>query len=150
MIGPTAYSSAWWWLALLLSVALIAWYAGVLLWTVPGRRLRDARVIGGLREGLARHRYAKAIRDIGVRYRTGELDSVSAAAALSGELRGFLHSVTGVRVEYMQLDDIADDGALASAAPIFGELGDAQFNDASHVDVGMVSTAAEELIRSWT
>ncbi len=107
-------------------------------------------MIGGLREGLARHRHARAVRDIGDRYRAGELDADAAAAALSGELRGFLHSVTGVRVEYLQLDDIADDGALAPAAPIFGELGDAQFNDESHVDVGVVSTAAEELIRSWT
>ena len=150
VIGPTAYSSAWWWLAVALSVALTAWYAGVLLWTMPGRRLRNTRVIGGLRDGIVRHRYARAVRDIGVRYRAGELEAVAAAAALSGELRGFLHSATGVRAEYMQLDDIADDGVLAPAAPIFGELGDAQFNDESHVDVGMVSTAAEELIRSWT
>jgi hypothetical protein len=150
VIGPTAYSPAWWWLALLLSVALIAFYAGVLLWTMPGRRLRDTRVMGGLRDGIVRHRYAKAVRDIGVRYRAGELDAASAAAALSGELRGFLRSVTGVRAEYLQLDDIAHDGALAPAAPIFGELSDAQFNDESHVDVSLVSTAAEELIRSWT
>lgn len=149
IIGPTAYSSAWWWLALLLSVALIAWYAGVLLWTMPGRRMRDTRVIGGLRDGIARHRYAKAVRDIGDRYRAGELDAVPAAAAVSRELRGFLRSVTGVRAEYMQLDDIAD-GALAPAAPLLFELSDVRFNDESEVDMGPLSAAAEELIRSWT
>jgi hypothetical protein len=49
----------------------------------------------------------------------------------------------------MQLDDVADS-ALAPAAPLLAELSDAQFNDLSHVDVGLVSADAEELIRSWT
>ncbi|MDT5112313.1 MAG: hypothetical protein QOE04_3399 [Mycobacterium sp.] len=149
VIGPTAYSSGWWWLALLLVMALIAWYAGVLLWTMPGRRLRNTPVIGGLHDKFLRHRYAKAVRDIGDRYRAGELDAAPAGAAVSAELREFLRFVTGVRAEYMQLDDVADS-ALAPAAPLLAELSDAQFNDLSHVDVGLVSADAEELIRSWT
>jgi len=104
---------------------------------------------GGLHDKFLRHRYAKAVRDIGDRYRAGELDAAPAGAAVSAELREFLRFVTGVRAEYMQLDDIADS-ALAPAAPLLAELSDAQFNDVSHVDVGLVSADAEELIRSWT
>ena len=149
VIGPTPYSSAWLWLAVLLSVTLIAWYAGVLVWTMPGRRLRDAPLIGGLRDRMVRHRYAKAVRELGDRYRAGELDAARACAAVSRELREFLRQETGVRAEYMQLDEIADS-ALAPAAPLLHELSDAQFNDMSHVDVGRASVDAEELIRSWT
>jgi hypothetical protein len=148
LVGPTAYSSAWWWLALLLLVTLIAWYAGVLLWTMPGRRLRKTPGIGGLRDKIARHRYAMAVREIGDRYRSGELDDASACAAVSRVLREYLRHVTGVRAEYMQIDDIADS-ALAPAAPLLAALSDAQFNDVSEVDAGRASADAEELIRSW-
>ncbi|MDT5081133.1 MAG: hypothetical protein QOJ80_5770 [Mycobacterium sp.] len=148
VVGPTAYSSAWWWLALLLVAKLTAWYAGVLVWTMSGRRLRDTPVIGGLRARIARHRHAKAVREIGDRYRAGELDSAPACAAVSRLLRDYLGHVTGVRAEYMQLDDIADS-ALANAAALFAELSDAQFNDESRVDASRASADAEELIRSW-
>ena len=80
---------------------------------------------------------------------TTTVGAAPAGAAVSAELREFLRFVTGVRAEYMQLDDVADS-ALAPAAPLLAELSDAQFNDLSHVDVGLVSADAEELIRSWT
>jgi hypothetical protein len=149
VIGPTPYSSAWLWLAVLFAVVLVAWYAGVLVWTMPGRRLRNAPVIGGLRDRMVRTRHARAVRAIGDRYRAGELDAAPACAAVSRELREFLRHATGVRAEYMQLDDIAAS-ALAPTAPLFAELSDAQFNDASQVDAGRTSADAEELIRSWT
>ncbi|HEV7421833.1 MAG TPA: hypothetical protein VGO30_18620 [Mycobacterium sp.] len=149
VIGPTPYSSWWLWIAMLLLLVLIGWYAGVFVWTLPNRRLRDLPVLGGMRDKMVRHRFARTVHEIGDRYRSGELAAAPAGAAVSRALRGFLQETTGVRAEYMQLDDIAG-GELASAAPLLAQLNDAQFNAMSEVDVGAVSDSAEELIRSWT
>ena len=149
VIGPTPYSSWWLWIAMLLLLVLIVWYAGVFVSTLPNRRLRDLPVLGGMRDKMVRHRFARTVHEIGDRYRSGELAAAAAGAAVSRALRGFLQETTGVRAEYMQLDDIAG-GELASAAPLLAQLNDAQFNAMSQVDVGAVSDSAEELIRSWT
>lgn len=147
--GPTPYSSWWLWLAVLLSLVLIGWYAAVFVFTMPGRRLRSLPVIGTARSELVKRRSAQAVRAIGERYRGGELASAPAAAAVSRELRAFLHAATGVRAEYMQVEAIAA-GELAVAAPVLADLIDAQFNADSSVDVAFVSDSAEELIRTWS
>ncbi|MFI5506295.1 hypothetical protein ACIA48_02425 [Mycobacterium sp. NPDC051804] len=149
VIGPTPYSSWWLWLAVLLLFVLIGWYAAVVVWTMPGRRISGLPVIGAARSELVRRRSARAVHAIGERYRAGELAAAPAAAALSRELRAFLHTATGARAEYMQLDTIAA-GELAAAAPVLTSLIDAQFNADSVVDVGAVSDSAEELIHTWS
>ena len=149
VIGPTPYSSWWVWLAALMLLVLIGWYAAVFVFTMPGRRIRGLPVIGAARSELIKRRSARAVRAIGERYRAGELAAAPAAAAVSREVRAFLHAATGVRAEYMQVDDIAD-GELASAAPVLAELIDAQFNADTIVDVGAASDSAEELIHSWS
>lgn len=149
VIGPTPYSSWWVWLAALMLLVLIGWYAAVFVFTMPGRRIRGLPVIGAARSELIKRRSARAVRAIGERYRAGELAAAPAAAAVSREVRAFLHAATGVRAEYMQVDDIAD-GELASAAPVLAELVDAQFNADTIVDVGAASDSAEELIHSWS
>jgi hypothetical protein len=149
VIGPTPYSSGWLWLAVLLSVLLTGWYAGVFVLTMSGRRIRDLPVIGATRSELLKRRAARAVRSVADRYRAGELAAVPAAAAVSRELRAFLHQSTGIRAEYMQVPAIATS-ELAAAAPVLAELTDAQFNAESRLDVGAVSDAAEELIRTWS
>ena len=149
VIGPTPYSSWWLWLAALLLVVLIGWYVAVFVFTMPGRRLRGLPVIGVARSELVKRRSARAVRAVGARYRAGELAAAPAAAAVSRELRAFLHAATGARAEYMQVDAIAA-GELASAAPVLAELTDAQFNADTIVDVGAASDSAEELIHSWS
>jgi hypothetical protein len=149
VIGPTPYSSRWLWLAVLLLLVVIVWYAAVFVFTMPGRRIRDLPVIGATRSELLKRRSARAVRGVGVRYRAGELAAAPAAAAISRELRSFLHQVTGVRAEYMQLQAIAA-GELSFAAPVLSELADAQFNADSRSDVGAASDSAEELIRTWS
>jgi hypothetical protein len=149
VIGPTPYSSLWLGLALLMVLALILWYTCVFVFTMPGRRLRDLPLVGAARSELIRRRAARAVHDIGARYRSGELDAAAAGAAVSDTLRGFLAQATGVRAQYMQLEAIGAS-ELAPAAPLLEQLNDAQFNAASHVDLGVVSDSAEELIRSWT
>ena len=147
--GPTPYSASWLWLAVLLVLVLIGWYAAVFVLTMPGRRIRELPVIGATRSELLKRRFARAVRAIGDRYRAGELPAAPAAAAVSRELRAFLHRATGARAEYMQVDAIAAS-ELASAVPILTELIDVQFNADSTLDVGVVSNSAEELIRTWS
>jgi hypothetical protein len=150
VIGPSPYSLWWLWLAVLLLLVLVLFYAGVFLLTMPNRRLRDVPVLGAARDRFLKNRFAKAIHEIGTRYRSGELDVASAGAGVSRELRSFLHQATGVRAEYMQTDDIAATSEIAVAAPLLTELIDAQFNNATQVDLGRVSDDAESLVRSWT
>ena len=45
--------------------------------------------------------------------------------------------------------DAIESSDLAEAAPLFSALNDAQFNTDSPVEVGQISSTAEELIRSW-
>ena len=149
VIGPTPYSSWWAWLALLLAIGLIAWYAGVFALTKPARGTRELSVIGATRDALLRRRFVRAVHVIGARYRAGELGTAPAATAVSHELRVFLRRATGVQAEYLQLDAIAAS-ELRSAAPVLTDLTDAQFNAASTVDVGDVSDTVEELIRTWS
>jgi hypothetical protein len=137
------------WLAVLLLVVLIGWYAAVFVFTMPGRRIRGLPVIGTARSELVNRRSARAVRAIGERHRAGELAAAPAAAAISRELRAFLHAATGARAEYMQVRAIAA-GELAPAAPVLAQLIDAQFNADSNVDVGSVSDSAEELIHTWS
>jgi hypothetical protein len=149
VIGPTPYSPWWLWIALVLVVIVIGWYAAVFVATMPRRPLRDLPVVGAARSELIKRRFARAVRAIGDRYRAGDLAAAPAGEAVSRELRAFLQQATGVRAEYMQVDDIARS-ALAPAAPLLADLTDAQFNTLSPVDVGAVTASAEELIRTWT
>lgn len=149
VIGPTPYSPGWLWAAIGLILLLAAWYAGVFLLTSQRRPVRDLPVLGAARAEYLRRRSARAVRVIGNRYRAGDLDAAPAGAALSRELRAFLHSATGVQAQYMQVDAIAASAA-APAAPILAELTDIQFNHRSTLDAGAASDTTEELIRGWT
>ncbi|BDX34919.1 hypothetical protein TUM20985_54660 [Mycobacterium antarcticum] len=148
VIGPMPYSSWWFWVAVALTVALPAWYAAVVVATMPRRRLRGVPVLGATRDRLLRHRFARAVHAIGDRYRAGELGAAPTGEAVSRELRRFLREATGVPAEFMQLDDIATS-EIGTAADVLADLIDVQFNAESEVDAGRVSQDAEELIRSW-
>ncbi|KAA0102318.1 hypothetical protein CIW49_03125 [Mycolicibacterium sp. P1-18] len=148
VIGPTPYSSSWLWLAVGLTVLLVAWYVGVFVVTMPRRRLRAVPLVGATRDRMIRFRAARNVRAIGDRYRAGDLAAAPAGEAVSRELRRFLHQVSGVRAEYMQVDDL-QNSEIASAAPVLAALVDVRFNTASRLDVSDLSRDAEELIRSW-
>lgn len=147
--GPNPYAGYWLWLAVTLVVLVILWYAAVLLWTMPATRLRELPVLGGLHGRLVRRRFAAAVRDIDRRRRRGELPQGQAYAELNRTVRSFLHLATGMRVQYLQVDELAA-GELASAAPLFAALRDARFDGTSDADPAELAGAAEELIRSWT
>lgn len=146
LIGPTPYSTAWLWIAAALTVVVIVWYAAVFVLTAPGRRVP---VLSAAREEFVKRRSVRAVRAIGNRFCTGELTAAQAAAELSREVRDFLHAATGVRAQYMQVDDIAGS-TLAPAAPLLSDLTDLQFNRHTSVDAAAAGRNAEELIRGWT
>lgn len=149
VIGPTPYSPVWLWTAIGLILLLCAWYAAVFVLTSRRRSVRTLPVVGAARAELLRRRSIRAVRRIGNRYRAGDLSAAPAGAALSRELRAFLHAATGVQAQYLQVDAIAESSA-AAAAPILAELTDIQFNHRSALDVATAGDAAEELIRGWT
>lgn len=148
VVGPSPYSAWWLWIALALLLAVIAWYAGVFVWTLPAERLRYLPVVRSAHAKLLRRRFARTIRSIDERYRAGDLPAAQASAQMSRTLRSFLHQATGTRAQYMHVDDIRSSD-LAKAAPLFSALNDAQFNTTSPVEVSRVGATAEELIRSW-
>jgi len=147
--GPQPYAQAWWWVAAASLIVLITWYAALFVLTAPGARVPHVPVLSAARDQLVKRRVVHAIRTIALRHRRGELGAGPASAAISGELRRFLHRITGLRAEYMQLSAIADS-ELVPAATILAELVDAQFNIASTVDIAEVSDRAQELVRTWT
>jgi hypothetical protein len=147
--GPMRYSSLWLWLGLLLLVAVILWYVGVFVWTMPSQRLRRIPVIRSLHDALLRRRFSRTIRTIDENYRAGDLSAAQACAQMSRTLRSFLHQATSARAQYMHLDAITDSD-LAEAAPVLSALNDARFNTKSQVNVGQVGASAQELIRTWT
>ncbi|MCK0176118.1 MULTISPECIES: hypothetical protein [Mycobacteriaceae] len=147
--GPTPYS-AWWWVgAAALLVVVIACYAAIFVATLPSRRLRALPAIGSMHHRLLRERYARRIAATDAALRAGRLSPAEAAAEVDHAVRSFLHQATGVRAQYMQIDEFAA-GDLAPVAPLLSDLADLRFNRDSGVDAGQAGTRAQELVRTWT
>lgn len=147
--GPTAYSSWWLVLAAVLVLAVVAGYAAIFVATLPSERLRSLPGVGPLHGRLLQERYVRRIAGIDADYRAGRLTAAEAGEATDHAVRSFLQQATGVRVQYMHVDDVARS-PLAPAAPLLADLGDLRFNDASATDAGQVGARAQELVRSWT
>ncbi|MET0898513.1 MAG: hypothetical protein ABWY45_11435 [Mycobacterium sp.] len=139
-----------WWLALgvLGILAVIGWCAGVFVWTMPTAPLRGMPVIGTLRAEVTRRRFARSVRRIGDRFRSGALTPAQACAELSGVVRSFLSVATGTPAEYMHVSELANS-AVADASPLLAELTAAQFDHTASPDVATLERAAEELISTW-
>ena len=146
--GSASYSSWWLVLGVLMLMAVIVWWAAVVVWTMPAQRLRRIPVIGDLHGRLMRRKFARSIRAAREDYRAGEMSTAHAAAVMRRTLRSFFTLTSTDRARYMHVADMAASD-LASAAPLFCALNDAQFNTHSHVDIDGVGDEAEELIRSW-
>ena len=152
VFGPQPFSSWWLWWGVLLLLAVIAWYTGIFVWTLPSHRLRRIPLVRRVHSTLIRHRFARCVQRIADEHLAGRTSAPVACAAISRTVRSFLHQVTGRRAQYLHVDTLEHeaDGHLAAAAPLLTLLGDAQFNAESRVEVGDVTARAQELIRSWT
>lgn len=147
--GPLPPSWGWLVVAGLIVAALIAWCAGVFIWTLPPHRLRRIPVIKDVHANLTRRRFGRAIEAITARYRGGELSRQDAATAYNKTLRSFLSVRTGLAVPYLHTADFSAF-QLDNVTPIFVKLHDAQFNPESRADVATLAHSAEELISAWT
>jgi hypothetical protein len=147
--GPSTYSAWWLVLGLFLLIAVIAWVAGVVVWTMPDRLLRRLPVVGSLHDGLVRRRFARSVRAARRAYAAGEMSAAQAAAVIKHALRSFLARRTGRRVHHMHIADLTK-GELAPAAPVVAALDDTQFGTASDVELDGVARQTEELIQTWT
>ena len=148
IFGPSPYAASWLWLGLALLILVIAWYVGIVVWTLPAHRLRAIPAVRSVHSKLLRRKFVRAIRSIDRQYRAGDMSAAEASRQLSRTLRSFLHQATGTPAQYMHVKSI-QSGDLAEAAPLFASLNDAQFNTASPVDVSQAGASAEELIQSW-
>jgi hypothetical protein len=149
VFGPQPYSSCWLWWTVLLILAVTGWYAGIFVWTLPSHRLRRIPVVRRMHAWLIRNRFAHCVQGIAGEHDAGRMSAPAACAAISRTVRSFLHQAAGARAQYLQIGAMAD-GDLAPAAPVLAQLGDAQFNAESRIDVADMSARAQELIRSWT
>jgi hypothetical protein len=145
---PNPYSPWWMALAAVMLLAVIGWYAAVVIWTLPTRRLRSIPGIRALHARVIRRQFTASIRAASARHQTGELSTAAAAAAISRTLRSFLAVTSGSRVQYLHISAVTGD--LAAAAPVLAALNDARFATATHIDLAATAHAAEEVIRSWT
>ncbi|MCG5433997.1 hypothetical protein LV457_17130 [Mycobacterium sp. MYCO198283] len=146
--GPPSYASLWLWLGIALLVVVVLWYAGVLVWTMPSRRLRALPVVRDAHARVLRERFARSVREAVERHRAGEWSAARASGAMSAAVRNFLYQRTGAPAPYLQLSDLPRAG-LEAAQPVLSTLADGQFNDASRISVADAGAAAEELIRTW-
>jgi len=149
VFGPQPYSSQWLVWAVLLVLAVCGWYAGVFVWTLPSHRLRRIPVVRRMHARVIRERFARRVQRLASEHRAGLLSTPQTGAAISRTVRSFLHQATGTRAQYLHVGALAD-GELGAAAPLLTLLDDAQFNTETSVDIGEVSSRAQELIRSWT
>ncbi|WP_156689744.1 hypothetical protein [Mycobacterium sp. Marseille-P9652] len=146
--GPPAFSAWWPVLGCLLLTAVIGWYATVFVWTLPPATLRRMPVVSDIHAWVNRRRFARAVRRIGARYRDGDLTPAQASAAISRTVRSFLYVATGIRAQYMHVEQLAG-GRLAAAGPLLEGLNDARFNPSARADVAALGRSAEELISAW-
>lgn len=147
--GPLPFPSWWRVLGVVLVLAVIAWYAAVFVWTLPPSRLRRLPGIRVIHRWVNRRRFLTSIRKVDAHYRDGGLTHAQASAQISRAVRSFLYVATGVRAQYLHVEELVG-GRLAAAAPILDGCNDSQFNPEARVDVAALSRSAEELISSWT
>lgn len=149
VFGPQPYSPAWLVWAVVLLLAVIGWYAGVFVWTLPSYRLRRIPVARRVHARVIRDRFSRRVQRLEGQHRAGHLSTPQACAAISRTVRSFLDQATGTKAQYLHVGALGD-AQLAPAAPLLTLLDDGQFNAETRVEVGDVSPMAQELIRSWT
>jgi hypothetical protein len=149
--GPLPLSQWWPVIAVLLVTAALAWCAGVLVWTLPPERLRTLRLLRSVHASLVRRRFLRSLRDITRRFHDRALSPAQASAAYDRTVRSFLSVRSGIRAQYLHLEDLAGTNPeLGRAVPLLAALDDAQFNNQTRSDITALGRSAEELVRTWT
>ena len=147
--GPLPFSPWWVFAGFVAITSVIAWYGTVFVWTLPPSVLRRIPLIRLVHTQVNRRRFVRAIHGIDAQYRGGGIKPAQACAALSRTLRSFLYVATGIKAQYIHVEQLAD-GPLAAAAPIFKGLNEVQFNPETRSDVSALARSAQELVSSWS
>jgi hypothetical protein len=147
--GPLPFSQWWLFAGLFVFIFVVAWYGMVFVWTLPPSVLRRIPLIRSFHAEVNRRRFVRAIRNIDAQYRGGGLGPAQACAALSRTVRSFLYVSTGIKAQYIHVEQLAD-GPLGAAVPVLKDLNDVRFNPGTRTEVGTLVRSARELVSSWT
>lgn len=149
--GPLPLPQWWSLLPVLLVLLVITWCAGVLTWTLPPERLRTLPLLRSAHATVVRRHFLRSIHDITQQFHERTLTPAQTSAAYDRVVRSFLAVRTGIRAQYLHLEDLANtDTRLAKAVPLLAALDDAQFNTHTRSDLTALGRSAEELVRTWS
>jgi apolipoprotein N-acyltransferase len=148
IVAPLSYSTWWMTAALLIGVAVMLWWIGVFVWTLPAASLRRIPVLRDIHRRVLRRKFVSAIRDVRTAYRGGGMSQSQACTAIARTLRSFFSVYTGVPVQYMSVGEIGD-GPLAPAGSVLKALSYGQFDKSTEVDVDTVGQSAERVVATW-
>jgi hypothetical protein len=149
IVAPLPYSAWWLVLGVLLIVAVIGWFVGLVVWTLPVERLRTIPVIRDITARVLRRKFSASITTVGDRYRAGGLSSRAASAEMSRILRNFVYFRTGVRAQYLVLGELTDSAA-ATAAPVMAALYARQFEAGDDTEVAVTVAQVRSAIQAWS
>lgn len=151
LVGPAAYGGPWTWLPYLLVVAVVAYYAWVLL---GGRRepaTEEEFVSSRNPVDTVRGRRLQEIDRIEQGVRAGQIPLRVGFQRLSAQVRTFVGEVTDVPARQMTLEELRSSPhqrvAEAIAAMYPPEFAP---GEASADDFARSVQQARELVRSWT
>ncbi|GAA4396292.1 hypothetical protein [Tsukamurella soli] len=149
--GPQPYAVWWLLLAAVLVLVVLAWFAAVVVWTLPVERLRRSRVLGPLHHRLMARRFTRRARRIVADHGAGRIPAGAACSALRRTLRSFLRLTTGRRVDALPTGEFATVG-LSAAVPVLRALDEAQFAHPQPQELAVASLGGEveRVIASWT
>lgn len=139
----------WLVVGVLLVLAVVGWFAGVVVWTLPAERLRTIPVIRDIFARVLQRKFSAAVGRVDSRYQAGELTARQAYAEMSRIVRNFVYYRTGVRAQYMALGEVADSSA-AAVAPVVSALYSRQFEPVEDHGVTVAAAQVRSAIRSWS
>ena len=148
IVAPLSYSTWWMVAACVIGVAVVLWWIGVFIWTLPAASLRRIPFLRDIHRRVVRHKFVSAIRDVRATYRGGGMSQSQACTAIAHTLRTFFAVYTGVPVQYMSVGEI-DTGPLAPAGSVLKALSYGQFDKSTKVDVDAVGQSAERVVATW-
>lgn len=151
-VGPVGYAGPWTWLPWVLVLAVVAYYAWVVL---GGRRQPEAEeefVSSKNPADTLRGRRLQEFDRIDQAVRSGQLPLREGFQRLSANVRTFVGEVTDVPARTMTLEELRASGhprvaeAIAAMYPPEFEPGET----ASYDDFARSLQQARELVRTWT
>ncbi|MBC7723637.1 MAG: hypothetical protein H7146_02670 [Burkholderiaceae bacterium] len=149
---PVTYPFGWTALAVLLVVAVAAFYVAIWCFTrardTPPQTATDLGWLTGERQEALRTKYTTQIEAIESAHRDGSLTARAAHQQLSLLLRFFAFESTGVRAPSMTLSDLRERRQLPLASAV-EKLYPGAFDAVEHGSVPEAADTARRVVSSW-